>query len=84
VNPVTGRRRRKYGTRQRNNAAAGEPIRLVLNTGEAYSGRITGSHTAFIDYVLAVGVDAKLQNVYSERGTEYGPQPEARAAIPAA
>lgn len=78
---ITGRRRRKYGTRQRSSAGAGEQIRLVMNDGAIYSGRITGTHTAFIDHFLSVGGADKVLNVYSERGTIYGPQPT-QAAVP--
>ena len=74
VVPGGGRRRRKYGTRQRENARAGEPMQLILNNGEAYTVRITGTHTNFIDAFLAKGGGAKVANIYSERGTIYGPQ----------
>jgi len=82
ADPITGRRRRKYGTRQRNSARAGEQIRLVMNNGAVYSGRITGTHTAFVDHFLSVGGADKVLNAYSERGTIYGPQPN-QAAVPA-
>lgn len=76
ADPVTGRRRRKYGTRQRSSARAGEAMQVVLDNGEVYTCRITGSHTAFIDFFLAEGLGTKVLNVYSERGTEYGQQPQ--------
>ena len=76
ADPVTGRRRRKYGTRQRSSARAGEAMQMVLDNGETYTLRITGSHTAFIDFFLAEGLGSKVLNVYSERGIEYGPQPQ--------
>jgi hypothetical protein len=73
---LTGRRRRKYGTRQRSSARAGEPMQLVLKNGEVYTVRITGTHTRFIDEFLAKGGGLNVANVYSERGTLYGPQSE--------
>lgn len=71
-----GVRRRKYGTRQRSSSRAGEPMQLILNNGEAYTVRITGTHTKFIDAFLSKGGGAKVANIYSERGTIYGPQIE--------
>lgn len=74
VNAITNRRRRKYGTRQRESARAGEPMKLVLKNGDIYTARITGSHTAFIDAFLSKGGGLNVANIYSERGTIYGPQ----------
>ena len=76
ADPVTGRRRRKYGTKQRSSARAGEAMQVVLDNGETYCVRITGSHTAFIDFFLAEGLGTKVLNVLSERGTVYGPKPQ--------
>jgi hypothetical protein len=76
ADPITGRRRRKYGTSQRSSARAGEAMQVVLDNGEAYTVRITGSHTSFLDFFLAEGLGTKVLNVYSERGTKYGPQPQ--------
>ena len=76
ADPVTGRRRRKYGTKQRSSARAGEAMQVVLDNGETYVVRITGSHTAFIDFFLAEGLGSKVLNVFSERGTMYGPKPQ--------
>ena len=73
---LTGRRRRKYGTRQRSNARAGEPMQLVLKNGEVYTARITGTHTAFINEFLSKGGGVNVANIFSERGTIYGPQSE--------
>jgi hypothetical protein len=72
--PVTGRRRRKYGTRQRSSSRAGEVMAIALSNGEQYSVRITGTHTNFIDFFLSQGAGDKVVNVFSERGTIYGPQ----------
>ena len=82
VNPVTGRRRRKYSTRQRSSARAGQVMQVVLKSGEKYSVRVTGTHTAFIDYFMAEGAGDKIANVYSQRGTEYGPTPKKPAGVP--
>jgi hypothetical protein len=76
ADPATGRRRRKYGTKQRSSARAGEAMQVVLDNGETYSVRITGTHTAFLDFFLAEGLGAKVLNVLSERGTVYGPKPQ--------
>lgn len=76
ADPVTGRRRRKYGTRQRSSARAGQPMQIALSNGETYTLRITGSHTAFIDFFLSEGLGSKVLNIFSERGTIYGPQPQ--------
>jgi len=74
LDPVTGRRRRKYGTRQRSSSRAGENLTMVLDNGDQYSVRVTGTHTSFIDFFLAKGVNRKVANIFSERGTIYGPQ----------
>lgn len=77
ADPVTGRRRRKYGTRQRSSSRAGEAMQLVLKSGSAYSVRVTGTHTNFIEFFLSQGGGEKVANVFSERGTIYGPQARA-------
>ena len=74
VNPETGRRRRIYGTRQRSSARAGERMTLVLDNGETYGVSVTGTHIDFISFVLGRVQPGKVANIYSERGTEYGPQ----------
>lgn len=71
---VTGRRRRKYGSRQRQSARAGEAMTVVLTNGQQYTCRITGSHTDFIDNLLAKAGETKVSEVYSERGAKYGRQ----------
>lgn len=78
----SGSGRRPYKTRQRTNAGAGEPMKVVVEGGNAYTVRITGTHAAFIDYVIARAIVPVL-NVYSERGTEYGPQLENLVDAPA-
>jgi len=54
---------------------------MVLMNGEAYTVRVTGTHTNFVDFFLAKGGGARVRNVYSERGTEYGPQSQAVAPV---
>jgi hypothetical protein len=80
VSPVTNRRRRKYGTRQRSSSRAGEQMQVVLKTGEVYTLRVTGTHTAFLDAFLAQGGGVYVSNVFSERGTIYGPRPQKKVA----
>jgi hypothetical protein len=77
ADPVTGRRRRKYGTRQRSSSRAGEAMQLVLKNGKTYIVRVTGAHIDFVEFFLSQGGGSKVANVYSERGTEYGPQAKA-------
>ena len=49
-------------------------MQMVLTNGETYTVRVTGTHTNFIDFFLAKGGGERVKNVYSERGTIYGPQ----------
>jgi hypothetical protein len=70
----SGRRRRKYGTRQKSSARAGEAMKIYLDNGEIYTVRVTGTHTNFIDTILSKVSPGKVANLVSERGTEYGPQ----------
>jgi hypothetical protein len=73
-NPTSGRRRRVYGTRQKSSARAGEAMKLLLDNGEMYTVRVTGPHMDFIGYILSRTQPGKVANVFSARGTEYGPQ----------
>lgn len=68
-------KKRKYASKQASNAAAGEPIRLRLDTGDLYTLRVTGTHTAFIDQLILSGASVKVEQVFSERGTKYGKRP---------
>jgi hypothetical protein len=65
--------RRPYGSRQRSNAAAGEPIKLRLVGGKVYTVRVTGEHWRFIDQILA-NSSGTIVEAYSQRGSIYGPQ----------
>lgn len=73
-----GRRLRKYGARQRASARGGRVMNLLLRSGDVFQCRITGTDTDFIDYILAkAGLEVVL-NIWTQRGTIYGPQfPEA-------
>jgi hypothetical protein len=71
---VTGRRRRRYGTRQRSSARAGEAMKVVLDNGQKYTMRVTGTHLDFIDFAIGRMLNGKIVGVFSERGTDYSPQ----------
>jgi hypothetical protein len=66
--------KRPYGSRQRSNAAAGEPMTVELLDGSTYTLRVTGTHKAFIAKLVKPAED-KIAQVYSERGTIYGRRP---------
>lgn len=74
ADPVTGRRRRRYGTRQRSSARAGEAMKVVLDNGQTYTMRVTGAHLDFIDQILGRMLPGKVVGLFSERGTDYSPQ----------
>jgi hypothetical protein len=69
-----GARKRKYGAKQRATALGGRPLTIVLDNGEAYTARVTGADIDFIDFVLAKIGENKVLNIYTPRGTIYGPQ----------
>lgn len=73
--------RRPYKSRQRSASAAGEPVKVVLEGGVEYTLRVTGSHTAFLDFMIARAIVPVL-NVVSERGTEYGPEVDTLPVVP--
>jgi hypothetical protein len=78
-----GKRKRKYGSKQRALALGGRPMSIVLDNGETYTARVTGADLDFIEFVLSRVDDGKVLNIYSPRGTIYGPQfPEAGAIAP--
>jgi hypothetical protein len=74
VDPNTGRRRRLYGTRQRGSSRAGEALTLKVDDGREYIIRVTGTHLNFIQFMLGRMKPGKVAEVFSERGTVYGPQ----------
>jgi hypothetical protein len=69
-----GRRLRKYGARQRASARGGRVMNLVLRSGDTFQCRITGTDTDFIDWILAKSGLEVVLNIYTQRGTIYGPQ----------
>lgn len=69
-----GKRKRKYGTKQRASALSGRPMTIVVSGGDAWTARVTGTDVDFITFVLAKVSDNKVLNIYSPRGTIYGPQ----------
>jgi hypothetical protein len=71
---VDGKRKRKYGTKQRASALSGRPMTVVLDNGDAWTARVTGADVDFITFVLAKADVNKVLNIYSPRGTIYGPQ----------
>lgn len=70
---------RPYKTRQKSNAAAGEAMKVVIEGGDAYTFRVTGTHASFVDQVVSKAI-VPILNIYSERGTEYGPELDNLAA----
>lgn len=71
---ITGRKRMKYGRRQRSLAAGGREMFLRLDNGEVYSCRISGEDNDFIDYVLQKAIPGRIIGAWTKRGTKYGPQ----------
>jgi len=69
-----GRRRRKYGTKQRATAIGGRELKLKLSDGGTWTVRVTGADIDFLDYVLARAGTGKVLSAYTARGTIYGPQ----------
>lgn len=73
-NGEAGIGKRPFGSRQRDNRRAGEDLMVRFTSGSVFTLRVTGTHTAFLSNLLTKGnVDSVIQ-VWSERGTIYGPQ----------
>jgi hypothetical protein len=70
-----GRKRYKYGTRQKTNAAAGQSVFLDCGDDGVYSVRVTGNIVDFIDKVVAKTGET-VKRAYTRRGTIYGPTSE--------
>jgi hypothetical protein len=68
----TGRKRYKYGTRFKSNAAAGQQVFIDLGEVGTYALRVTGTVTDFIDAILPKTGD-KVKRIYTRRGSVYGP-----------
>jgi hypothetical protein len=71
-----GRKRYKYGTRQKTNAAAGQSVFLDCGDEGIYSVRVTGNVVDFIDKVVSKTGD-KVKRAFTRRGSVYGPTTEA-------
>ena len=69
----TGRRRLKYGRRQRSRAKAGKPVSVRLANGDVWTVRITGADMDFLDKLITQS-GANVAQVWTPRGTLYGPQ----------
>jgi hypothetical protein len=69
-----GRRRRVYGTKQRGSARGGREMTFVLRDGSSWVARTTGADLDLLDFVLQKIGEDKVLNVYTKRGTIYGPQ----------
>jgi hypothetical protein len=72
-NGESGSGRRPFGSRQRDTRGKGQVMTLQLQNGEEWGVRITGSHTKFIQVLLGQGSTDQVLQVFSERGTVYGP-----------
>lgn len=68
-----GRRKRRYGSRQRSNARAGRMLFLKLKDGGVFSVRLTGTDMDFLPHLQKTG--DKVLNAWTHRGTIYGPKP---------
>lgn len=69
----SGRRRRKYGSRQRANAKAGKPLTVRTVAGEDYTIWSTGCDIDLLD-MLTTHAGSKIDMVYTQRGTIYAKQ----------
>jgi hypothetical protein len=69
-----GRRRRKYGTRQRSAAAGGRVMNLRLDEGHVWQVRYSGTDLDFISAVISKTVPGRVKQAWTPRGTIYGPQ----------
>lgn len=69
---ATGRKRYRYGSRQRSAAAAGEQVLLDCGEEGVYSVRVTGNIVDFIAAMLP-RTDDRVKRAYTRRGSVYGP-----------
>lgn len=73
-NPIatttSGRRKFKFGRRQKSLAKGGKVLNIRLNDGTAWQGRITGDDIDFVNELL-VSLLNNVQEVWTERGTVY-------------
>jgi len=73
-NGESGLGRRPFGSRQRSTRQAGEDLTVQFIDGSAWVVRVTGGHTNFLTRLLVDGNVDTVAQVWSERGTIYGPQ----------
>jgi hypothetical protein len=71
---TAGKGKKPFGTKGRDARQAGEDLTLTLKTGDSWVVRVTGTHTNFLTNFLTKGNSDAVTQVYSERGTIYGPQ----------
>lgn len=70
----SGRRRFKYGGRQKAAAAAGEEVFLDLGAVGVFSVRVSGAMVDFLQYILPA-TENKILAIWTKRGTEWGQVP---------
>jgi hypothetical protein len=58
-------------------ADAGQPVTVRLTDGEVWQVRVTGTMIDFIDKVLADGNADNVMQIWTARGSLYGPEPDA-------
>ena len=68
----TGRKRYKYGSRQRSNAAAGQEVFLDLGENGVYTVRVTGNVVDFMNAILPK-TGERVKRAYTRRGSVYAP-----------
>lgn len=68
----SGRRRYKYGTRQKANAAAGKQVFVDLGEQGVYSVRVTGDVVDFVEKAVAASSN-RIKMIWTKRGSVYGP-----------
>ena len=73
-NGSSGIGKRPFGSRQRDSRRAGEDIYVRFLSGSVFAVRVTGTHKAFLTNLLMLGNVTSVLQVWSERGTIYGPQ----------
>ena len=76
-----GRKRYKYGGKQKAAGAAGKEIFLDLGEAGIYSGRVTGDVVDFLNYVVPKAGE-KILAIWTKRGTEYGRTVEDVPVVP--
>lgn len=69
-------RRKQYTHRMRALADAGQPVTVRLTDGEVWQVRVTGTMIDFIDKVLADGNADNVMQIWTARGSLYGPEPD--------